>query len=53
MTLNHVYCEQGARVEEDGTEIDEEEYFNFLPSHTRLIILSVKEMWSPMDSMQG
>ena len=42
-----------AVLEEDGTEVDEEEYFQLLPSRTRLIVLSTKEAWSPMDSMQG
>ena len=42
-----------AVLEEDGTEVDEAEYFQLLPSRTRLIVLSTKEIWSPMDSMQG
>ena len=42
-----------AVLEEDGTEVDEEEYFQLLPPRTRLIVLSCKEIWSPMDSMQG
>ena len=40
-------------LEEDGTEVDEEEYFQLLPSRTRLIVLSTREIWSPMDSMEG
>jgi hypothetical protein len=42
-----------AVLEEDGTEVDEAEYFHLLPSRTRMIVLSTKEIWSPMDSMQG
>jgi hypothetical protein len=42
-----------AVLEEDGTEVDEEEYFQLLPSRTRLIVLSTRELWSPVDSMQG
>ena len=42
-----------AVLEDDGTEVDEEEYFQLLPSRTRLIVLSTREIWSPMDSMEG
>ena len=42
-----------AVLEEDGTEVDEEEYFHLLPARTRLIVMSCKEIWSPLDSMQG
>ena len=45
-----------AVLEEDGTEVDEEEYFQLLPARTRLIVMSSKEIWSPLDtldSMQG
>ena len=42
-----------AVLEEDGTEVDEEEYFQLLPPHTRMIVMQVQEAWSPMDSMQG
>ena len=42
-----------AVLEEDGTEVDEEEYFQLLPSRTCLIVLSTRESWSPIDSLQG
>ena len=42
-----------AVLEEDGTEVDEAEYFQLLPARSRLIVLSTKEIWSPMNSMQG
>ena len=42
-----------AVLEDDGTEVDEEEYFQLLPPRTRLIVMSCKEIWSPVDSMQG
>ena len=31
-------------LEEDGTEIDDEEYFDFLPSQTKIMILTEKEI---------
>ena len=34
-------------LEEDGTEVDEEEYFQTLPENTLLILLYVGEKWSP------
>ena len=40
-------------LEEDGTEVDEEEYFQFLPLRTSLIVMSRKESWSPVDTWQG
>ena len=40
-------------LEEDGTEVDEEEYFQFLPLRTSLIVMSRKEAWSPVDTWQG
>ena len=42
-----------AVLEEDGTEVDEEEYFQFLPLRTCLIVMSRKESWSPVDTWQG
>ena len=42
-----------AVLEEDGTEVDEEEYFQLLPLRTVLIVMSRKESWSPVDTWQG
>ena len=42
-----------AVLEEDGTEVDEEEYFQLIPHRTCLIVMSSKESWSPVDTWQG
>merc|ERR1719483_681675 len=42
-----------AVLEDDGTEVDEEEYFHLLPEETFLMILSSKQIWSPTISLQG
>ena len=42
-----------AVLEEDGTEVDEEEYFQLLPLRACLIVMSRKESWSPVDTWQG
>ena len=42
-----------AVLEEDGTEVDEEEYFQLLPDETLLMILSSQQIWSPNISFQG
>ena len=42
-----------AVLEDDGTEVDEEEYFQLIPHRTCLIVMSRKESWSPVDSWQG
>lgn len=42
-----------AVLEEDGTEVDEEEYFMMLEHRTRLIVMSRREAWSPADTWQG
>jgi len=42
-----------AVLEEDGTEVDEEEYFQYIPNRTRLIVMSRKESWSPIDTWQS
>jgi hypothetical protein len=34
-------------LEEDGTEVDEEEYFQTLPENTLLMLLHVGDKWSP------
>ena len=34
-------------LEEDGTEVDEEEYFQTLPENTLLMLLYVGDKWSP------
>jgi len=34
-------------LEEDGTEVDEEEYFHTLPENTLFMLLYVGEKWSP------
>merc|ERR1739842_135032 len=41
-----------AVLEEDGTEVDEEEYFMMLEHRTRLIVMSRREAWSPVDTWQ-
>lgn len=40
-------------LEEDGTEVDEEEYFQLLAERTRLMVLSTRELWCPGLSLQG
>ena len=42
-----------AVLEDDGTEVDEDEYFQLLPQYTRMIVMQSQESWSPIDSMQG
>ena len=42
-----------AVLEEDGTEVDEEEYFQLIPHRTCLIVMSRKEFWSPVDTWTG
>ena len=42
-----------AVLEEDGTEVDEEEYFQLIPHRTCLIVMSRKEIWSPVDTWTG
>ena len=34
-------------LEEDGTEVDEEDYFTFLPFNTTVMILRHGETWKP------
>ncbi len=34
-------------LEEDGTEVDEEEYFQTLPENTLLMLLHVGDRWTP------
>ena len=34
-------------LEEDGTEVDEEEYFQTLPENTVLMLLNVGDKWCP------
>ena len=34
-------------LEEDGTKVDEEEYFQTLPANTLLMLLYVGDRWSP------
>ena len=34
-------------LEEDGTEVDEDEYFQTLPANTLLMLLFVGDRWSP------
>ncbi|PVD35311.1 hypothetical protein C0Q70_02271 [Pomacea canaliculata] len=37
-------------LEADGTEVDEEDYFNFLPSDTTLLFLTNNDKWSHESS---
>ncbi|XP_047424381.1 cell death activator CIDE-A [Mugil cephalus] len=37
-------------LEEDGTEVDSEEFFQSLPSNTVLMVLDKGEMWTPNKS---
>ena len=39
-------------LEEDGTEVDEEEYFQTLPENTLLMLLYVGDKWSPFFVFQ-
>merc|ERR1712198_437136 len=40
-------------LEDDGTEVDEEEYFQMLPEKSLLMVLAGEEIWSPNFSLQG
>ena len=42
-----------AVLEEDGTEVDEDEYFMLLPDETLLMILTSDQVWSPTISIKG
>merc|ERR1711892_296893 len=42
-----------AVLEDDGKEVDEEEYFLLLPDDTVLMILSSEQLWSPTISFKG
>ena len=42
-----------AVLEEDGTEVDEDEYFMLLPDDTTLMILTSDQIWSPAISLKG
>jgi len=42
-----------AVLEDDGTEVDEEEYFQMLPEKSLLMVLAGEEIWSPNFSLQG
>lgn len=35
-------------LEEDGTELDDEEYFQSLPDNSRLMLLLHHDIWSPV-----
>ena len=35
-------------LEEDGTEVDDEEDFQSLPDNTRLMLLLDQDIWSPV-----
>ena len=35
-------------LEEDGTELDDEEYFQSLPDNSRLMLLLHQDIWSPV-----
>ena len=34
-------------LEDDGTEVDDEEYFQSLPDNTSLMLLHLHDIWSP------
>ena len=40
-------------LEDDGTEVDEEEYFQLLPDKSQMMILAEDQIWSPNFSLQG
>ena len=42
-----------AVLEDDGTEVDEEEYFQLLPDKSVLMVLLSEQIWSPNFSLQG
>merc|ERR1712026_626174 len=42
-----------AVLDDDGTEVDEEEYFQLLPESQILMILTAGQMWSPNFSLNG
>ena len=42
------WCEVYLVLEEDGTEIDDEEYFQSLPDNTKLMLLLEQDIWSPI-----
>merc|ERR1712025_1131565 len=42
-----------AVLEDDGTEVDEEEYFSLLADESILMILLSDQIWSPTISLKG
>ena len=42
------WCEVYIVLEEDGTEVDDDEYFQSLPDNTRLMLLLDQDIWSPV-----
>merc|ERR1711963_654087 len=42
-----------AVLEDDGTEVDEEEYFQLLPESQILMILTGEQNWTPNFSLPG
>ena len=42
-----------AVLEDDGTEVDEEEYFQLLPDKALLMVLTGDQIWTPNFSLQG
>ena len=40
-------------LEDDGTEVDEEEYFQMLPDKSLLMILAGDQIWTPSFTIQA
>ncbi|XP_002733830.1 DNA fragmentation factor subunit alpha-like [Saccoglossus kowalevskii] len=50
LKLNVVTSEATVVLEDDGTEVDEDEYFQLLPSNTVFILLNRGERWTHSDA---
>jgi len=42
------WCQVYLVLEEDGTEVDDEEYFQTLPDNTMFMLLFIQDIWSPV-----
>ena len=48
LTLDPILCIILYSNEQDGTEIDDEEYFQSLPDNCCLMLLDHQDLWSPV-----
>uniref|UniRef100_A0A0B7BI66 CIDE-N domain-containing protein n=2 Tax=Arion vulgaris TaxID=1028688 RepID=A0A0B7BI66_9EUPU len=50
LNLNHSSALLRVVLEEDGTEVDDDDYFALVPDNSTLLILQDNEKWSPQGS---